>query len=324
MKKTKAIWGLMVLVALILASCTGAVTNEAPVESPVAPVTGNTPDPLLTGTPVTGMDETPDGDATPVATVIGTLTTPDAGAASGVDASYLASSVMGQAATGADDGAVGTTQGLLIESATGQVRYVVLGYGEEGKLTLVPWEAFGRGRNNTLSVSGVTAEQAAAAPEFSDQVYNDYASGQSELETEVREYWSSITGESEIESTTPDADPSALVYLRPFTGAPLQDQDANLIGLMTDVVLDPRGVASYAVLTTDAGSPGQGQVQIPVPWNALSYLPESRTFALNFDVQELAAAPRLDVIASPDMSIQGWNQEWINYWQGINIATPAP
>ena len=87
-------------------------------------------------------------------------------------------------------------------------------------------------------------------------------------------------------------------------GRPVLDAQGDVVGRITDVLVDAAGQVLAAVVDV-GGFLGVGQRRIAVAWPALRFDPASRTIKLSMGAPELAAAPEYkpnapgNVVATP-------------------------
>jgi hypothetical protein len=291
----------LLLFALVLTAC-------------AAPGTGNTGDQTLV--PQTGQDT----EVTPAPGDADVTAPPDVGepqvGAPVVDegtGARPATRFFGAPLVGQNQAEVGNVQGMVIDTTNGRIHSVVVGV-EEGQ-RLVPWQAVGEGFPPTTTVTG---EQVMGAPAFVEDEFDQYMANRQDFETSYTQYWS---GNVDLQAGEGETN---YLLLRPYVGIPVRSADENnaLVGLLSDLIVEQDGRIAYGVMTTDP-SQNLGQGQVPVPWQAFNYDPDARVMTLNVDTQMLQNAPRFEMLQAPNMSAQGWDQEWNTYWQDAVPAAPV-
>lgn len=73
-------------------------------------------------------------------------------------------------------------------------------------------------------------------------------------------------------------------------GAPVKNLQGEELGLIKDLIADPSGKITLAILSLGDVS-GVGEKEVAVPFMALTYREDTRDFALNVTKERLAIAP---------------------------------
>lgn len=124
------------------------------------------------------------------------------------------------------------------------------------------------------------------------------------------------TGTSATNPPTVAPDNPALEKLRmsKIVGAQVKDREGNKIGDIEDVIVDEKGNASLAIVSS-GGILGAGQSLRAVPWSELQPGPEGSDRVLDMTEEQLEKVPSFESDQWPTL-----NQQWLDdnrsYYEG--------
>lgn len=97
-------------------------------------------------------------------------------------------------------------------------------------------------------------------------------------------------------------------------GRSVQNPADEDLGVIKEIMIDKlSGKVAYVVL--ESGSfLGLGGKLFAIPWNAIHYEPEKKSFILNVDKEKLSNAPGFDPDNWPDMADRTWGQTISRYY----------
>ena len=314
---------LLLAAALVLSACGGngdgnsEVTPGATLGAEVDP--GETP--MIEGAPV------------PTESAGAIAPTSPAGEAELITAPVLAGTLLGYNVAG-PDGEVGDVTGIIADLLTGQVRYISLvTVGPEPERSiLLPWGTFQvvvfpvgenpRGANPAPQVWLPAAADVAGAPQFDSGALDNPRDLTANWDADASAYWAErVPG---LPATGAENLTEGLAYLRDerFNQIefPLVDTGGEELGEIEDMVIGEGGAVTFGILDP-RGELAQGRDLVVVGWKAMSWIPEEGRFVLNVPADRLNDAPNFAPSDLPDITLPGWDADWMEYWQNAAAQT---
>ena len=107
---------------------------------------------------------------------------------------------------------------------------------------------------------------------------------------------------------------SQVVKSKEVIGVDVLSSDKEKLGEIEEIVLDKvNGQTQYVVLSF-GGILGMGDKYFALPWKAISYSPEEKSFILSVGKEKLKNAPGFDKDNWPDMSNLEWSKSISDYY----------
>lgn len=107
---------------------------------------------------------------------------------------------------------------------------------------------------------------------------------------------------------------SDLVKTSEVIGVSVKNADKESLGTVHEIVLDKRNGSVRYVVLSFGGFLGLGDKLFAIPWSAISYDKEEKSFILNVDKEKLKNAPSFDKDKWPNMSDAQWSQGIHSYY----------
>jgi sporulation protein YlmC with PRC-barrel domain len=214
---------------------------------------------------------------------------------------------------------IGTIKDIVLDGPANAISYAVLSYTGSAKLFAVPWAAFQRKLDDTEKLYLVMSDDVLKnAPGFTQDNWPD--TGNAEFRTQVNTYYKTYITNTDghretvtVERTQTTVAPvdkegkqlpaksgpvkDGLVWSRRASaviGAKVVNKQDEDLGVIKDVVFNPRtGVIQYAALSY-GGFLGKGDKLFAVPVRAFESKPDQKVFCLDVSKEYLKNAPSFD------------------------------
>lgn len=290
------------------------------------------------GLPACTSVENQGTEGTAVATAAAATVTATSTAAEAEDVSaagWLMSQLVEASVIAPDDSTLGRAAALVIDSASGQVGYVVVAGDNTADLPrLVPWSMFdlaavqveGKKNPGMQFRARFQAEDLTNAPGFDPGVFVQQDAEISGWDRDHLSYWRDRAQALQLDLVEPDRESPVLLdrdRLRQIDD--VFDANDERVGELEDLIIDSSGAVQFALMEPDQALVGSGAARelVVVSWRVLRLLSERSGFRLVPSPERLSQAPRVDPASLPDLSLPGWEQTWSAYWRQAETAQPT-
>lgn len=255
---------------------------------------------------------------------------------------------------------IGTIDSLIVDSASGQIGYALLAPGAalevDNDFVAVPWSLLQINQEDmvddldtdtdvttdtTATEAADTADTAISGEDVAIVYTGDVARLQdpaawvaeaqfeegmqvaADLDSGLRTYWGGDV--AALPQTGTDAESAGMIRLADVEDRNLVNAAGEDVGDIEDIILDrEQGLIDYVIVAT-GGLLDIGEELVPVPFEMLSVQVDdagNAELVLNAEQTDLEAAPRLaSVDELPNTDEEGWDEEFLTFWEGIEPST---
>ena len=323
MRKINIIFSVLVLAMVLLSACAGNATpanpaaTSAPATSPVETEVISTSTTSVEATSTSAASGTGAETTTPNATEGATAVVPVTGKSNALRLSeQLNSTVSNQNGEQA-----GTVDDMILDLDNAMVAYVIVDTGD--KQVAVPWDQFNMatGQQPGNFVLQADADMFANAPTIDLSTLPAIGESAANWDSDLRSYWKSSNAGGAQPSTGSQSKLRGVMLASQVLAADLSvPGQSSLQANIEDLIVNAQsGKIQFVVVKTNFDNMERW---IPVPLALFNWDTTNQAFNLDLNADLLRAALPVMEAQFPDINVQGWEQQWMTFWQnnGVNMT----
>ena len=312
MRKFSTILSMLVLALMLLSACAGSVSNtNVPATSPIETDVISTPSVEST---TTVSETTTPAEAAATETESATAVVPVTGNPNTARLSeQLNFTVLNQ--TGQQ---LGQVEDMILNLDNAMVAYVTVNTGD--KQIVVPWDKLSMQSDQPSAfILQVDDDTFTKAPAVDLNTLPAIGEPANDWDAQLRSYWKDTGGAQPATGSSNQGKLRGLMLASQALAADMsvQGQTALQAEIQDLIVNTKSGKIQFVVVKTSLDS---AERWIPVPLALINWDTASQAFNMDLDISVLQAALPAVAAQFPDTTVEGWEQEWIDFWQSQGVT----